>query len=104
MANARGEGRLLVATIAFVVLLLAYANGANDNFKGVATRVGSGTTSYRRALLWATGTTAPGSVAARSRPASAFRSPRPRLDWRPGRRGSRGVAGRSEHHQVTYSF
>ena len=55
---------MLVVTIVFVGLLLAYANGANDNFKGVATLVGSGTTSYRRALLWATVTTALGSVAA----------------------------------------
>lgn len=44
--------------------LLAYANGANDNFKGVATLFGSGTASYRRALLWATASTALGSVAA----------------------------------------
>ena len=45
-------------------LLLAYANGANDNFKGVATLLGSGTTSYRRALIWATITTALGSLTA----------------------------------------
>jgi PiT family inorganic phosphate transporter len=45
-------------------LLLSYANGANDNFKGVATLFGSGTTNYRRALLWATITTALGSIAA----------------------------------------
>ena len=45
-------------------LLLAYANGANDNFKGVATLLGSRITSYRRALLWATGTTALGSATA----------------------------------------
>lgn len=43
---------------------LAYANGANDNFKGVATLLGSRTASYRRALLWATLTTALGSIAA----------------------------------------
>ncbi len=55
---------MLVTTIVFVGILLAYANGANDNFKGVATLVGSGTTSYRRALAWATLTTALGSVAA----------------------------------------
>jgi PiT family inorganic phosphate transporter len=55
---------MLVATIVFVGFLLAYANGANDNFKGVATLVGSGTTGYRRALLWATLTTALGSMAA----------------------------------------
>ncbi len=45
-------------------LLLAFANGANDNFKGVATLFGSGTTSYRRALVWATATTVLGSLAA----------------------------------------
>lgn len=43
---------------------LAYANGANDNFKGVATLFGSGTTDYRRALWWATGTTLLGSLTA----------------------------------------
>lgn len=46
------------------VLCLAYANGANDNFKGVATLYGSGTLSYRRALLWATLTTLMGSLTA----------------------------------------
>jgi PiT family inorganic phosphate transporter len=45
-------------------LFLAYANGANDNFKGVATLYGSGTTSYKRALLWATVTTFLGSTMA----------------------------------------
>ncbi len=43
---------------------LAYANGANDNFKGVATLFGSGTMNYRRALTWATVTTFLGSLAA----------------------------------------
>lgn len=55
---------MILATIAFVGLLLAYANGANDNFKGVATLLGSGTTDYRRALLWATVTTGLGSMTA----------------------------------------
>ena len=45
------------------VLFLAYSNGANDNFKGVATLFGSGTTDYKRALWWATATTLAGSVA-----------------------------------------
>jgi PiT family inorganic phosphate transporter len=45
-------------------LFVAYANGANDNFKGVATLFGSGTTNYRKALGWATITTLAGSVAA----------------------------------------
>lgn len=46
------------------VVCLAYANGANDNFKGVATLFGSGTTNYRRALAWATVTTLLGSLTA----------------------------------------
>ncbi len=50
----------LCATVAF----LAYANGANDNFKGVATLFGSRTLGYRGALWWATLTTLAGSCAA----------------------------------------
>ena len=45
-------------------LFLAFANGANDNFKGVATLLGSKTTSYKVSLLWATTTTLAGSMAA----------------------------------------
>jgi PiT family inorganic phosphate transporter len=41
---------------------LAYSNGANDNFKGVASLFGSGTTSYRAAIGWATVTTLAGSI------------------------------------------
>lgn len=43
---------------------LAYSNGANDNFKGVATLFGSGTTNYRNAINWATFTTFAGAIAA----------------------------------------
>ncbi len=43
---------------------LAYSNGANDNFKGVATLFGSDTTNYKKAILWATVTTFAGSVSA----------------------------------------
>ncbi len=50
--------------VALAVLFLAYTNGANDNFKGVATLFGSGTTNYRKALWWATITTLAGSCAA----------------------------------------
>lgn len=46
------------------VAFLAYSNGANDNFKGVASLFGSGAASYRTALVWATITTAAGSVCA----------------------------------------
>ncbi len=41
---------------------LAYSNGANDNFKGVASLYGSKTASYRAALTWATITQVAGSV------------------------------------------
>ena len=50
--------------IIIVAVGLAYANGANDNFKGVATLLGSGTSNYRAALLWATVTTLLGSLTA----------------------------------------
>ena len=50
--------------VAVAVLFLAYANGANDNFKGVATLFGSGTATYRMALVWATATTLAGSLLA----------------------------------------
>ena len=36
---------------------LAYSNGANDNFKGVASLFGSRTCSYKTAISWATITT-----------------------------------------------
>ena len=47
-----------------VACFLAFSNGANDNFKGVATLFGSGISSYRTAITWATITTFLGSVAA----------------------------------------
>lgn len=53
-----------IALVALTVLFLAYANGANDIFKGVATLFGSGTATYRKALLWATVTTLAGSLLA----------------------------------------
>jgi inorganic phosphate transporter, PiT family len=43
---------------------LAYANGANDVSRGVATLVGSGLAGYRRALLWGTIWTVAGALAA----------------------------------------
>ena len=47
-------------------LFVAYANGANDNFKGVATLYGSQTLGYRPALALATVATLLGSLAALS--------------------------------------
>ena len=43
---------------------LAYANGANDNFKGVASLFGSRMATYRTAIFWATIATFAGSVCA----------------------------------------
>src|ERR1700693_6135138 len=54
----------LLCLIVVAVLFLAYSNGANDNFKGVATLFGSGTCTYRQALVWATVTTLAGSLLA----------------------------------------
>ena len=39
------------------VCFLAYSNGANDNFKGVASLYGSHTATYKATLAWATITT-----------------------------------------------
>lgn len=52
------------AVLLLLVLVLAYANGANDTFKGVATLLGSGTTSYPLALGWGTLATLAGSMTA----------------------------------------
>lgn len=54
----------MTLVIILAVLFLAYANGANDNFKGVATLFGSRTTTFNRALAWATFTTLLGSISA----------------------------------------
>lgn len=51
-----------ILTIALVAAL-AFFNGANDNAKGVATLVGYGAATPRRAMAWATGTTALGAAA-----------------------------------------
>ncbi len=53
----------MISLLLFVmVVFLGYANGANDNFKGVASIYGSKTASYRVSLIWATATTALGSA------------------------------------------
>jgi inorganic phosphate transporter, PiT family len=61
--NLTGVGMIVV--LLFVsVCFLAFSNGANDNFKGVASLYGSGIASYRVALSWATITTVAGSICA----------------------------------------
>lgn len=55
----------MLTTILFLaVCCVAFTNGANANFKGVASLYGSGTTTLRQALLWGTATTFAGSLAA----------------------------------------
>lgn len=55
---------MLAALIFLAVCFLAYSNGANDNFKGVASLFGSGTCGYRAAISWGTVATFAGSVSA----------------------------------------
>ncbi|MEQ1824437.1 MAG: inorganic phosphate transporter [Pirellula sp.] len=50
--------------LVLAVCFVAFTNGANANFKGVASLYGSGTTSLRTALMWGTGMTFIGSLAA----------------------------------------
>src|SRR5438128_1303107 len=54
----------MILLLFFATCFLAYSNGANDSFKGVASLFGSRTSSYRAAISWATVTTVTGSVAA----------------------------------------
>jgi len=53
---------LLFIILFIATIFLAYTNGANDNFKGVATLFGSDTVNYRLAIGWATITTFAGSI------------------------------------------
>ncbi|WP_414530692.1 anion permease [Nodularia chucula] len=55
---------MFIISLFLATLFLAYANGANDNFKGVATLFGSRTTSYQTAILWGSFTTFAGAVSA----------------------------------------
>src|SRR5213592_4298960 len=48
--------------VCLATCFLAYSNGANDKFKGVASLFGSRTCSYRTAISWATITTLGGSI------------------------------------------
>jgi len=54
----------VLACLYAAALLVAWANGANDSFKGVATLHGSGTLAYRPALVWGIGATLCGSLSA----------------------------------------
>ncbi|CAN5637160.1 inorganic phosphate transporter [soil metagenome] len=54
----------MIAVLVLAVIFVAFTNGANANFKGVASLYGSGTASLRRALYWGTAMTFAGSLAA----------------------------------------
>ncbi|HEY0982608.1 anion permease [Schlesneria sp.] len=55
---------MLILILVLAVGFVAFTNGANANFKGVASLYGSGTTTLRTALWWGTATTFAGSIAA----------------------------------------
>ncbi len=55
---------MIFAALFLATCFLAYGNGANDNFKGVASLFGSRTCSYKTAIAWATVTTFAGSISA----------------------------------------
>ena len=55
---------MIALALFLATCFLAYSNGANDNFKGVASLFGCKAASYRAAITWATITTFAGSIAA----------------------------------------
>jgi PiT family inorganic phosphate transporter len=55
---------MILTLLVLAVCWVAFTNGANANFKGVASLYGSGTTSLRAAAAWGTAATFAGSVAA----------------------------------------
>lgn len=54
---------MILIALFFATCFLAYSNGSNDNFKGVASLYGCRAASYRTAIRWATITTFAGSIA-----------------------------------------
>src|SRR4051812_16609518 len=54
---------MILVALFLATCFLAYSNGANDNFKGVASLYGCRAASYRTAITWATITTFAGSIA-----------------------------------------
>lgn len=55
---------MIAVALFLAACFLAYSNGANDNFKGVASLYGCKAASYRSAITWATLTTFAGSITA----------------------------------------
>lgn len=54
----------MIVLLFLAACFVAFTNGANANFKGVASLYGTGTTTLRTAALWGTATTFAGSIAA----------------------------------------
>jgi PiT family inorganic phosphate transporter len=54
---------MTLAILFVAACFVAFTNGANANFKGVASLYGSGTTTLRTAAMWGTATTFAGSIA-----------------------------------------
>lgn len=55
---------MIALALFLATCFLAWSNGANDNFKGVASLFGCKAASYRTAITWATTTTFAGSISA----------------------------------------
>lgn len=55
---------MLLALLFLATCIVAYANGANANFKGVASLYGSGTAGFRVVSWWGTGATLAGALTA----------------------------------------
>lgn len=45
---------MIAVALILLVVMLSFANGANDVSKGIATLAGSGITNYRKAIIWGT--------------------------------------------------
>lgn len=54
----------MLLVLIMAIFCVAFTNGANANFKGVASLYGSGTTTLKQALYWGTATTFAGSLTA----------------------------------------
>lgn len=62
LLNKNATNPMLLIALFLASCFLAYSNGANDNFKGVASLHGCRAASYRTAITWATITTFAGSI------------------------------------------
>lgn len=55
---------MVAGALLLMMVVLAFANGANDVSKGIATLVGSGVSEYRRAVIWGSLCTVAGAIVA----------------------------------------